>query len=257
MFLELRRKHPELPPDARRDVGQRQASVLDNRRRGRRPEERSPREGSGGAAAVDDLSEFGMPPIHDHAPFRINVLVDRRRETRAPVVVERNPTYPNLFGYPEYRETRGIFATDHTLIRAGALHRANGGYLVLQIADLARSPNAWDALKKAIRHRELRIEELEDESKPKTTGSVRPTPIQLDVKVILVGSSETYWALQSQDDDFTRLFKVKADFEAAMPLSRRTLAATMRFVARAARENLSTAAPKVPARRATPATRTG
>ncbi|MBI5490341.1 MAG: AAA family ATPase [Deltaproteobacteria bacterium] len=236
VFNELQRKHPELPQDAKRYVEQLHDYVLDNHRLFLPPEELPGAESREGAESGDEAGAGGGPQVHEHPPFRINVLVDRRRETRAPVVVERNPTYPNLFGYPEYRETRGIYSTDHTLIRPGALHRANGGYLILQIADLARSPNAWDALKKAIRHRELRIEELEDESKPKTTGSVRPTPIPLDVKVILVGSSETYWALQSQDDDFTRLFKVKADFEAAMPLSRRTLLAAVRFVARAAGE---------------------
>ncbi|MBI5502340.1 MAG: AAA family ATPase [Deltaproteobacteria bacterium] len=236
VFNELRRKHPELPPDAKRYVEQLRDYVLDNHRLFLPPEELPGAESREGAESGDEAGAGGGPQVQEHPPFRINVLVDRRRETRAPVVVERNPTYPNLLGYPEYRETRGIYSTDHTLIRPGALHRANGGYLILQIADLARSPNAWDALKKAIRHRELRIEELEDESKPKTTGSVRPTPIPLDVKVILVGSSETYWALQSQDDDFTRLFKVKADFEAAMPLSRGTLLAAVRFVARAAGE---------------------
>jgi predicted ATP-dependent protease len=232
---DLRRRHAALGPDVRRYLEQLQSYVLDNHRLFLPPEDQTSAGDEGGEQGAEAVAS-GPALFHEHAPFRVNLLVDRRRETRAPVVVERNPTYPNLFGYPEYRETHGIYSTDHTLLRAGALHRANGGYLILQITDLARSPNAWEALKKAIRHRELRIEELEDESKPKTTGSVRPTPIQLNVKVVLVGSPETYWALQSQDDDFSRLFKVKADFEPTMPLSPRSLTAAVRFVARVARE---------------------
>jgi lon-related putative ATP-dependent protease len=236
VFADLRRKHQGLAVDVRRFLDQLQAYVLDNHRLFLPPEELATTAGNEAGEQAEENAACGPAQFHDHAPFRVNVLVDRRRETQAPVVVERNPTYPNLVGYPEYREARGIYATDHTLLRPGALHRANGGYLVLQIADLARSPNAWEALKKAIRHRELRIEELEDEAKPKTTGSVRPTPIPLNVKVILVGSPETYWALQSQDDDFTRLFKVKADFEGTMPLTRRTMLAAVRFIVRIARE---------------------
>ncbi|MBN1773371.1 MAG: AAA family ATPase [Deltaproteobacteria bacterium] len=235
IFGDLLRRHAPLGAAVRRYLEQFQAYVLEGHRLFLPPEDRAAGAGAEGSEGSEEPAT-GIAPFHDHVPFRVNVLVDRRREKHAPVVVERNPTYPNLFGYPEYREARGMYATDHTLLRAGALHRANGGYLVLQINDLARSSHAWDALKKAIRHRELRIEELEDETKPKTTGSVRPSPVPLNVKVVLVGPPETYWALQGQDDDFTRLFKVKADFEATMPLGRETLAAAVRFLARVAAE---------------------
>lgn len=237
IFGDLLRRHAALGPAVRRYLEQFQAYVLEGHRLFLPPEDRpAAAAASEGGGEAGEESAAGSAPFHEHVPFRVNVLVDRRREKHAPVVVERNPTYPNLFGYPEYRETRGMYATDHMLLRAGALHRANGGYLVLQINDLVRSSNAWEALKKAIRHRELRIEELEDETKPKTTGSVRPSPVPLNVKVVLVGPPETYWALQGQDDDFTRLFKVKADFEATMPLHRATIAAAMRFLVRVAAE---------------------
>jgi lon-related putative ATP-dependent protease len=234
VLTELRRDNAALGEDIRRYLDQLQAYVMDNHRLFLPPEEQSGPASQGEAAA--EPPPPGVAPAHDHVPFRINILVDRHRETHAPVVVERNPTYPNLFGYPEYRETHGIYATDHTLIRAGALHRANGGYLVLQVNDLARSPYAWDALKKALRHRELRIEEMEEEGKPKTAGSVRPTPVPLRVKVALLGSPEAFALLQAEDDDFARLFKVKADFEPTMPLGPRSIRAVVRFITRVARE---------------------
>jgi predicted ATP-dependent protease len=231
VFEELLGRHGEIGRAIGRFLDQFRAHVLDNHRLFLPPDERA-----APADAPADAPAPEAPPSADHVPYRVNVLVDRRRESRAPVVVERNPTYPNLFGYMEYRETHGVFSTDHTLIRPGALHRANGGYLILQAADLLRSPWAWDGLKRALRHQELRIEEIEEENRPKTTGSVRPTPVPLEVKVVLVGSAENYYALQSQDDDFTRLFKVKADFEGTMPLSRRTALAMGRFLGRVAQE---------------------
>lgn len=236
VFADLRRRHGVLGDPVRRYLEQFQAYVMDNHRLFLPPEERHGAEGDGeGQPPAGGAREHPAP--REHVPFRVNVLVDRHRESSAPVVVERNPTYANLFGHLEYREDRGVYSTDHTLIRPGALHRANGGYLVLQIADLARSQNTWDALKRALRHRELRIEEADEEGKPRTAGSVRPTPIPLDVKVVLIGSPDAYYALQNQDEEFARLFKVKADFESTMPMGRRNAMSAARFLARAAEED--------------------
>lgn len=148
--------------------------------------------------------------------FRINVLVDRSKASSAPVIIEKLPTYSNLLGYLEYNEMNGALNTDHSHIMPGALHKANGGYLILQCTDVLLNGAAWFALKKALRHREVRVEELRDEGRPRITGTVKPSPVPLDVKIILVGSDDIFYFLQNQDEEFNRLFKVKSDFSPFM-----------------------------------------
>lgn len=134
------------------------------------------------------------------------------------MVVEKEPTLPHIFGYIEYQETSLGLATDHTLLRPGSLHRANGGYLILQANDLLRSADVWSNFKRALRHREVRMQDPHaDPEKPRLYGTVRPLEIPLDLKVILIGSAESYYQLVSQDEDFDRIFKVKAEFEAWVP----------------------------------------
>lgn len=177
-------------------------------------------------------------PSEDHRfiEYKVNVMVDRSHEKGAPVIIERNPTYQNLMGYFEYREEKGALKTDHTLIRPGALHNAWGGYLVLQVNDLMRHPVAWEALKKALRDRELKIEEFEEEGRPKTTGTLKPLPIPLEVKVILIGNPDSYYLLYNNDEEFVRLFKVKVDFESSMPWTRRNVLKLASFLGSIAKE---------------------
>jgi lon-related putative ATP-dependent protease len=146
--------------------------------------------------------------------YRVNVLVSDGNAggAGAPVVFEPNPTYYNLVGRVEYRGVFGTMVTDYRQVRAGALHRANGGFLVLDIADVLRSPLAWDALKRALRARELRIESLGEQLSAIPTTSLAPEPIPLDVKVVLIGTTAVFNALQALDDDFGELFKVRVDF---------------------------------------------
>ncbi|MBU1535645.1 AAA family ATPase [Myxococcota bacterium] len=160
-------------------------------------------------AAMSDPDEVPLE-------FKVNVLVDRSKSESAPVYVESNPTYSNLMGYLEYDEHHGALSTNHAQIRPGALHRANGGYLLLQANDILSNPASWFGLKKALRHREIRVEELRDEGRPRITGTVKPAPLPLDVKVVVVGSDELFYLLHNNDEDFTRLFKVKADFSTYM-----------------------------------------
>ncbi|MCX8067271.1 MAG: AAA family ATPase [Anaerolineae bacterium] len=161
--------------------------------------------------------ETPTPPGAAPSPFQrylVNLFVDNSAQKGAPVVLESNPTYPNLVGRMEYEMRMGVPVTDFTLLRPGALHRANGGYLVLQARDVLLSPLAWQALKRALSEGFVRIEDY-----PVPLVSVvglDPEPIPLDVKVILMGSPFLYYYLYAYDEDFRELFKVKADFSTEM-----------------------------------------
>jgi lon-related putative ATP-dependent protease len=152
-------------------------------------------------------------------PFRkyeVNVVVDNSALKGAPVVLELNPTYQNLFGLVEKEAQFGVLTTDFTLIRGGSLHRANGGYLVLPAEDLLVNPLSYDALKKALMNERLAIEEIAEKLGYVTTKGLRPDPIPLDTKVILIGGSDIYQQLYILDPEFRELFKVKAEFDTTM-----------------------------------------
>ena len=150
------------------------------------------------------------------APLRkyaVNVLVDEGGAQGAPVIVELNATYSNLFGRVEKEAQFGALSTDFTLIKPGALQRANGGFLVLGIEDVLRNPWTWDALKRALRSHEIRIEDIGEQMGFVSTRSLRPQPIPLTVKVVMLGQPLYYHLLCAYDEDFAELFKVKADFD--------------------------------------------
>ena len=145
--------------------------------------------------------------------YQVNVLVTRTSETGAPVVYEDHPTHPNLVGRVEYVAEFGNLVTDFTLIQAGALHRANGGYLIVDARRLLLQPLAWDELKRALRSKVIRIESAGQALSLATTASLEPEPIPLDVKVVLLGERYLYYMLSQLDPEFPELFKVAADFE--------------------------------------------
>lgn len=147
--------------------------------------------------------------------YRLNVIVDNRGLVGAPVIVETNPTYANLIGRVEMRAEFGTLVSDYRHIKAGALHRANGGYLVLDARVLLRQPLAWEALKQALRNRRIRIEEGFQVG-VLVAATLTPEPIPLDVKVVLIGDAETYYFLYAYDEQFEKLFKVRADFAVEM-----------------------------------------
>ncbi|MBI4279785.1 MAG: AAA family ATPase, partial [Armatimonadetes bacterium] len=157
------------------------------------------------------------------ARYKVNLLVDHSQTSGAPVVIEPNPTYYNLFGKVEYRPAIGAMTTDFTMIKGGALHRANGGYLILQAADLLSNPAAYPALKRGLESREIRTENLSEQVVLLPTVTLRPEPIPLDVKVLLIGNPYVYVMLYHLDEDFRRLFKIKADFDIDMPRTPETL----------------------------------
>jgi lon-related putative ATP-dependent protease len=146
------------------------------------------------------------------ARYRVNVFVDNDAAVGAPVVVERNPTYYNLVGRIDYRATFGALVTDFRQIKPGALQRANGGFLVLDVQQVLAAPFAWEALKRALIAGEVRIENLGEQYTSLPTERLRPEPIPLDVKVVLLGLPAVYSQLYRLDPDFPELFKVKADF---------------------------------------------
>jgi predicted ATP-dependent protease len=164
--------------------------------------------------------------------YRVNVLVDNAGASGAPVVVERNPTYYNLIGRVEYRSAFGSMTTDFREIKAGALHRANGGFLVLELLDLLRHVFSWDALKRALRAGEVRIENLGEEFSAVPSATLRPEPIPLAVKVVLIGPPLFYHLLYQLDEDFRELFKVKADFAPEMDWNEENTLSYARFVSR-------------------------
>jgi lon-related putative ATP-dependent protease len=145
--------------------------------------------------------------------YLVNVVVDHSENKGAPVVYEDNPTYQNLVGQVEYMAQMGALSTDFGLIRPGALHQANGGYLMLDAARVLSQPYAWEGLKRALRSSEIRIESLGQALSLISTASLEPEPIPLNVKVILLGERMLYYLLSQHDSEFNELFKVAVDFE--------------------------------------------
>ena len=179
---------------------------------------------------LDNLSQFikrgeaqqRLPfpvPWMREAIFRkydVNVVVDNSDCKGAPVVMETNPTYQNLIGRTEKEAQFGALITDFTMIRGGSLHKANNGFLIIPVEDLLRNPFSYEALKRAIRDKNIVIEEPQERYGFISTKSLKPEPIPLDIRVILIGNPYLYQQLFILDTDFSELFKVKAEFDTTM-----------------------------------------
>lgn len=148
--------------------------------------------------------------------YQVNVIVDNSETHGAPVIIEHNPTYQNLFGKTEKEAQFGILSTDFTMIREGALHKANGGYLVLPVEETLTKPLSYDSLKRALMDERIDIEEVGERLGFISTKSLKPQPIPLNAKVIFIGDPYIYQQLYVLDKDFRELFKVKADFDTTM-----------------------------------------
>lgn len=171
--------------------------------------------------------------------YRVNVLVGHAGETGAPVVIEPHPTLANLVGRVEQYARQGALFTDFTMVKAGALHRASGGYLVLDAAQLLRQPLAWDALKRALRNKRVRIESAAEALSLSSTVTLEPVPAPLDVKIVLVGEPYLYYLLSTLDSDFPELFKIGVDFATRLERTPESVHSYARLVAGlAAREQL-------------------
>jgi len=172
--------------------------------------------------------------------YKVNVFINNSDTKGAPVVIETNPTYYNLFGKIEYKNIMGGMSTDFTMIKAGSIHRANGGYLVLQARDVFQDPFAWDALKKVIKNRQTVVINVGEQYRIIPTASIRPEPIPVDVKIVLIGSYNIYHILHTYDEDFQKFFRLKVDFDTEMPRTPENLNYYAAFVGEVCRrENLT------------------
>lgn len=180
----------------------------------------------------EDQAAFAYASLDRKIPrrYQVNVLVSRE-DASVPVVVEDNPTYHNLFGYVENVTYKGTVFTDFSLIRPGSLHRANGGYLMMDADKVLEQHYLWDALKRAMRGRDIRINSLERELTLSGTISLEPGPIPLDVKIILFGDRQTWLLLQEYDPEFAELFRVTADFENEMDRTPQSQQLYAKFIA--------------------------
>jgi len=172
-------------------------------------------------AVTNGDGEEGSQPAPDTPEHRygVNLMVDQGDEAHPRVVIEANPTYENLFGRIEYRQVDGNLTTDFTMIQAGAMHRANGGVLVLRAEAIAVKPQVWDALKAALRDREIRIDEQHRAGALPVAGAPRPQPVPLELKVVLVGAPHWFYGALQQDAEFQNHFKIKADIDGEMEAS--------------------------------------
>lgn len=168
--------------------------------------------------------------------YTVNVIVNNGNCKGAPVIFESNPTYLNLFGRIEYKVSYGMATTDFTMIKAGALHRANGGYLVIDTLDLFKNPLSYDALKRALKNKEIKIEEILEQYRMISTSGLKPEGIPLNTKVVLVGNPYIYYLLYSLDEESRELFKVKADFDSRMDRTPETMMQYAGFIAHCQRE---------------------
>ena len=163
--------------------------------------------------------------------YEVNVLIDNSETEGAPVVIESNPAYPNLFGTIERQAWFGALFTDHTMIKPGALHKANGGYLVMKALDLLKWYLSWEALKRALRDKEIRIEDLGELYGMFSTRTIRPEPIPINLKIVLTGDPYIYQLLYTYDDRFQKLFKVKAHMDNQMDSKEENLLESARMMA--------------------------
>ncbi|WP_216828938.1 AAA family ATPase [Alkalihalobacterium elongatum] len=153
----------------------------------------------------------------DDARYHINVFIDNSEVKGAPVIHENNPTYTNLFGKFDFKSAFGSLMTSFSMMKPGAFHLANGGYIILQASDLLSNPYSWNALKRMLKTGELRIENiLEDSGSSVVSAGLKPEPIPVEMKVILIGTIDLYRLLFTFDEDFKKYFKVKVDFDVEM-----------------------------------------
>ena len=181
---------------------------------------------------------FPMPtPEPDLTRYKVNVFVDNSETEGAPVVVETNPSYANLFGSMERKAQFGALFTDFTMIRPGCLHRANGGYLVINTIDLLKYWISYEALKRALRNKEIRVEDPAEMFGFIATKGMKPEPIPMKVKIILIGDPMYYHLLYAYDESFAKLFKVKAHLTDRTDRKAKEIKEFTMFVRRVVEEN--------------------
>lgn len=175
-----------------------------------------------------------MPKIEPPKPwmnYRVNLFIDNSNLEGAPVIMDSNYSYSNIFGRLEYENQYGMLKTDYTMLKPGLLHEANGGYIIFQAKDLLQNQVCYESLKKALMVKELGIENgISEQRSSMVMISLKPEPIPLNVKVLLIGDSNIYYSLLSYDSDFRKLFKIKVEFEDDAPRSDENMLRLSKFV---------------------------
>lgn len=230
LIAEMATDYESIPP-VRDHLAAVQGDVLDHAELFQLPKEA---EGPNPLAAVLARAE---PTESLMSRYAVNLLVHHDAGDGAPVVFEDHPTHDNLVGRIEYESRMGALVTDFTLIKGGALHRANGGYLIVDAIKLLTQPLAWDALKRALRSREIRTEPLAQALSLISTVSLEPEPIPLDLKVVMVGQRVIYYLLHALDPEFSEHFKVMVDFDEDMARDEGADLLYARLIATLARKN--------------------
>jgi predicted ATP-dependent protease len=201
---------------------------------------------------MDDFNEDGQkqesppqtklslePPADPFIKYRVNIVVDNTDVLGAPVVIETNPTYYNIFGRMDRWTQLGTLQTDFTMIQAGAYMKANGGFLVINAHDVLLNFGVWETLKRTAKNKEVRIEDLSVQYGLVPVAGMRPSPIPTNVKVIMIGNQMIYRLLYEMDEDFRKIFKVKADFDSEMNRDSKALDSYASFISnRCHHENL-------------------
>ncbi len=162
--------------------------------------------------------------------YRVNLFIDNSKLEGSPVIMDTNYSYYNIFGGLEYENQYGALKTDYMMIKPGLLHQANGGYIIFQAKDILANAVCYEALKKALKIKELTIENATEQRAGMLLVSLKPEPIPLDIKVLLIGNSNIYHTLLSMDDDFRKLFKIKVEFEEDAPKTNDNIERLSKFV---------------------------
>jgi lon-related putative ATP-dependent protease len=167
--------------------------------------------------------------VDSFGKYKVNLFINNEKSAGAPVIIEPSPSYYNLFGKIEYKSQMLALSTDFMMVKSGAIHQANGGYLILQAKDVLTEPFAWDTLKKVLKYRQAVIENMGGQYSFVPTVTLRPEPIPLNVKIILIGSP-LYYLILTTDEDFQKLFKVKVDFDIEMSRTPENLRQYVSFI---------------------------
>jgi lon-related putative ATP-dependent protease len=204
-----------------------QADILENIAEFRKKEE----------AQQPQVPQFQMPQKDGiFRKYAVNVFIDNSETQGAPVLIESNPIYPNLFGTIERQVWFGALVTDFTMVKPGVLHKANGGYLIMKALDLLKYWLSWEALKRALRDEEIRIEDLGELYGLFSTRTIRPEPIPLDIKIVLTGDPYLFELLHVYDDRFPKLFKVKAHMDDRVDRKQETMVQSAQMIGSLCRE---------------------
>ena len=178
-----------------------------------------------------------MPQPKPWENYRVNLLVDNDKTRHAPVVQCKNPNYYDLFGKLDFEASPTGMKTSYMLLKPGLIHKANGGYLIVNVRDVLSNQPTWEAFKRVLRNQELAIDSSRDIAQPVTIASLKPEAVPINLQVILIGSEMHYQQLSSMDADFKKLFKVKADFEDSYPRNKENVLKLARYVAFVAKKH--------------------